>query len=541
MLRFATNDDTTMLAIAAGGYGGRPSPYVVNIHFIIGYILKTLYTVIPDVNWFTVLYFVMYFLASAYVICIIARVCESRAYALITGHIMAGLSFFLLMSFFSFTVVAYALLTAGLTGLIYADSRQPVPVRPIIISTVYIISAALMRTDVINTAIVMVTVYGIVSSVLLKDKKPLLRMSYVLIGLIVTEYIAIGSNTLCLMSNAVEAAFYNWGELRSKALDCAPVPYDEALFSQNGFSRASYDACYGAFYYIKDAVSADKMKMLTDWNVNRYDPHIIGYIRSHFGAYLTDGYRRIWQEMLAFITTAGVIAGSKVNRRKNLALYIAVISADYVYHFIRRPMLHVMMPTYVMGGILGTVLLAGSMAQLSGDKKRNKTVVEVITVLTVILTAGAAYGMIRDPIRYSMTLTGEQAKSLREGREYMRKHPDELFFALDPTVFAVSTDEDMWHNRYETEPYNLAGNWEIYSLPSNVMLESYGIDSKDPGRELPDNDKAIFLQSSEDMSDPNKGYVIDLYREYYDMDVHFEQISRLENGWKAYRLINNAK
>ena len=70
------------------------------------------------------------------------------------------------------------------------------------------------------------------------------------------------------------------------------------------------------------------------------------------------------------------------------------------------------------------------------------------------------------------------------------------------------------------------------------MFQYYGIDSSDPGRDLPDNDKAIFLQSDNDTTDPNSSYIIDLYREYYDMDVRFEQADRLENGWKAYWLMS---
>ena len=199
-----------------------------------------------------------------------------------------------------------------------------------------------------------------------------------------------------------------------------------------------------------------------------------------------------------------------------------------------------MMPTYVMGSIIGVVLLATDQSRgktSAGENKRMSMTMKIISALTLIIVTVAMIDIHQETARYSMTLTADQAESLHEGREYMRAHPDKLFFALDPAVFAVSTDEDMWHNRYADEPYNLAGNWEIYSVPSDAMFASYGIDHTDPGRELVNNDTAVFLQSDNVDMDPNDSYIIDLYKEYYGMSVRFELIDSLKNGWRSYRLI----
>lgn len=540
-IRYATNDDTTMVAIAAGGYGGEPSPYVVNIHYLIGYLLKTLYVRIPDVNWFTVWYLSMYLLAFTFITYIIVKSCRLKRSVLFVCLMTAAMSFYLFMSFFSFTVVAYALLTAGMAGVSYAEGQNSHGTSGhhtiFAISIIYIILAAMMRSDVINTAIVMIMAYGITTSLVFRDKRYLKSIVAMLLILAIIELLAASSNTWLLKREATEAAFFEWGEIRSKALDCTQVPYDEGLFAKHDFSEASYDACYGAFYYIRDAVSINHLQHLIDWNTNRYHPHIIGYVTAHFRAYAVPGYGRIWQGLFAFVVLAGIVTGCKKSRIKMLGLYASVIAADYAYYFIGRPMLHVMMPTYVMGSLLGATIIAYTIGG-EGDGTKTKPnmsyrVCVGSAILFFVIAAGSIY---KDPAIYSMTLTTEEADALHEGREYMRDHPDKLFVAMDPAVFAISTDEDMWHNRYASEPYNLAGNWEIYSLPSNAMMESYGIDPTDPGKDFVDNDKVVFLSSRADGVDTQTNYITELYREYYGIgDVEFKLIENLEN-WTAWKL-----
>ena len=110
-----------------------------------------------------------------------------------------------------------------------------------------------------------------------------------------------------------------------------------------------------------------------------------------------------------------------------------------------------------------------------------------------------------------------------------------MFCALDGGVFAVSTDEDMWDNRYAHDRYNLAGNWEIDSIPAYAMFRCYGIYDEDPGRYLADNDDVMFISSNEDSFDPEDNYVIDLYREYYGMFICFERVESID-GWGIYRI-----
>ena len=523
---YGTNDDTTMVAIAAGGYGGTPSPYIVNIHMLIGYILKNLYTYLPAVNWMTVTYLSMY--ASAFFVIdeILSGQSKNNCDTVIT-LCMTGISFYLMLSFFSFTVVAYALLTAGIMSL-WAKGVTPEAV-------ICIILASMMRSDVLNTAIVILFIYSLVYSLLSISLSDITKWSIELIaGLGGMELISYFSNVWLLGLNDREKAFLKWGEIRSRALDCTPVLYDRKLFETHGFSKATYDACYGAFYYIYDAVDTEKMRLLIEWNGNRYHFHVLGFIKAHLEAYTRLNYRGIWQSLFVAIVVLNLFRNNRQGRIKALSLYAGVLTADYVYYFVGRPLLHVMMPTYVMGSLLGLLEYIRNGSEL--DENNNMREQFVGTALIGMLTIGIITAIRYNPAKYSMVMTEEERESLREARQYIEDHQDKLFFALDPEVFALSVDEKMWINRYKDNRYNLAGNWEIYSVPSKRMFEYYCIDVSDPGRDALNSDSIIFLHSDPKQFDECDNYIIDLYYEYCKKKVRFERISTLANGWGIYIL-----
>ncbi len=54
-IRYEENDDVMMCMIANGVYGGEPNCHLVFINAIIGYLLKTLYTISHGIEWYTLL------------------------------------------------------------------------------------------------------------------------------------------------------------------------------------------------------------------------------------------------------------------------------------------------------------------------------------------------------------------------------------------------------------------------------------------------------------------------------------------------------
>lgn len=55
-IRFETNDDVVMLMISSGAYSGAPDYHLVFINVIYGIMLKALYTILPSMEWYTILF-----------------------------------------------------------------------------------------------------------------------------------------------------------------------------------------------------------------------------------------------------------------------------------------------------------------------------------------------------------------------------------------------------------------------------------------------------------------------------------------------------
>lgn len=53
--KFGTNDDVGMSQIANGGFTGAPSEHLIFINTVLGFTLKFLYTIIPTIQWYSVL------------------------------------------------------------------------------------------------------------------------------------------------------------------------------------------------------------------------------------------------------------------------------------------------------------------------------------------------------------------------------------------------------------------------------------------------------------------------------------------------------
>lgn len=112
-----------MLDIASGGYGA-PSPYIVNIHILLGYLYQFLFTLFPTTNWVTISYLLAYvgsFIALDWVFS-----SEKYNFPLSLAVLSSCLIFFL--NHFTFTVVAYCACIAGI--LFLTDAAREEKMRP---------------------------------------------------------------------------------------------------------------------------------------------------------------------------------------------------------------------------------------------------------------------------------------------------------------------------------------------------------------------------------------------------------------------------
>lgn len=63
---FETNDDTAMLSIASGSpFDGVPDAHLIFINYLYGLILTALYTLLPTIEWYTILFILIHIIANS--------------------------------------------------------------------------------------------------------------------------------------------------------------------------------------------------------------------------------------------------------------------------------------------------------------------------------------------------------------------------------------------------------------------------------------------------------------------------------------------
>ena len=540
-LRFATNDDTTMLAIASGGYG-IPSQYIVNIHILIGYLLKGLFIALPGINWLTVFYLCIYIIAFS---CLDAVVIEKSKNVLyfLGNIIILNICFVILIGYFSFTVVAYVSAIAGTTAVIYSFEGKAKTPLYCFWGIVLTILGALCRAEVLMTIILVLSLVSI-REVLKKKQFKYLIWEFVMGGIML---LSIKSNFWFLNQNPVEKEFLKWGELRSEALDCAVVPYEEVIFEEAGISREEYNACYNAFYYIKDAVSEEKMHKLVELNkiANKYNFDIVGFIIEHF-KYLTSfsSWELIYKWIFAILFILNMIFSKREGKEKIFSIWITIVGVEFLYYFINRPLYRVIMPTYMLGCILCILFLEINKIKLNiflqykvNCKKLYTSGCILLILFCIVISAG-------DKREYEKAAYSPERKKVLD---YMRKNNDKLFMAGDPAVFSIGICDSVWNYPGKNCNWNLIGNWEIYSVPSNTLMEQYGYsDYPNIAKEAINNDEILFLTTYSYGFEEGGEWIIDLYERYYQIRPQFKKITDLctnqindsaREDWAVYELI----
>jgi hypothetical protein len=64
-VRFETNDDAMMLLIGSGVYSGTPDAHLVFINYIYGLLVSFLYTYLPGIEWYTILFLSIHVIATS--------------------------------------------------------------------------------------------------------------------------------------------------------------------------------------------------------------------------------------------------------------------------------------------------------------------------------------------------------------------------------------------------------------------------------------------------------------------------------------------
>lgn len=538
-IHYATNDDTTMVDIASGAYG-KPSQYVINIHIFIGWLYKILFQLIPNINWVTISYAFVYIISFA----MMDYIFIDKKTNFILNYVTMNTAFIICVSYFSFTVVAYAGVIAGLIAMLYGVEQKKRNNFFTVSGMLLMLVGGAFRGEVIKSLLVILVIV-IITRI---RKTTLLRYVWVAFYSVILTIGIIQSNLWIEKINPIMNEALVWGEIRSAALDCAAVPYDEEIFEQNGITHEQYLMMYNAFYYDKDSLPIANFEKLIHMNKigNKYNFDIIQFIQElKAKCSIEKLFSRIYVYlfiMLLVIYLFRVFVDPQNRDFTAFGIIIGVVSVEFIFFFIQRNFYRVVMPNY----IFGIMLLLFYMPAVNGENKWCKIWSGAENVCLLMLFITALIYRINCYDLFSDSLKSEGRKAVLE---YMEQNNEVILLAGDPNVFSVDVARNIFDFTAKHGRWTIMGNWEIYSQPYYDLMSEYDISNPDKLLlEAINNPQIKILTSVGDNFPESYGYSLSWLKRRYNIDAFFvkeEDISKVKLSddytecWTLYSLRAN--
>lgn len=546
-LVYATNDDTTMVAIASGGYGA-PSQYVVFLHLILGYLLKYLFTICNGVNWVTVV-FLFSDMLSVLVLDMVFASVKREKMGFVCTVIVLDVALLIVLAYFTFTVVAYWAGIAGLIGMTYAFMENVDHGHRLltgICAGIAFVFCMMIRAEAVLSLVIVYASYIFVSLIFKRNWKPLIIALAAVCCMLVFK----GSNAWMNDLNPVQRDYMAWNKLRSAIVDYPMIPYDESDFSEKGITYNQHKAIYYGFNYDFDMVDMESMSALIERQSSRYDFDVMGMLKSHFSVWGSVrellSFTSLYRIMFAAVALFYLVFGRKQDFPFLFLTWGSTVAAECAFNFIRRPVYRVVMPGYLLAVVL-IMLYCGIDTQkerklhLQGISAQRMTV-----VMTAVLMCGSIFTYIQHGDYQAWMYSGTERAVL----DYMAENDDKVFLACDASLFGVEVSDSIWNHPGKRGIWNLIGSWDTYTVPYYELMERQGI--QDPNhvlREAIDSDKILLLTRYGDNMPIYCDWVLGLVEDNYHIKVEFEKVedvSRTDLGsgyltYSVYKLVTCAE
>lgn len=479
---YQTNDDTTIIALAGGAYG-QPSIYLDNIHIFLSYIFKVLFSYFPVINWVT-LFFISVLFISFIVI-------DNLAIKLFTDinyfnyfiiFVTIEISWFIVITYFTFTIVAYVSGISGILCLIYQFFSDVPKKRGWVAGGVLLLLCTLIRGEVLKSLVLVIFVLVIFLGI---TKKKLLQSILITAGPLILMMLMNFAHTALYSMNDVQREFWEWGEIRSAAVDCTPVDYvaHEEEFKRIGVDANIYQMIYNQYYFDYDAVSKEIFSSLKEMNTlkEKYNFDLPGIIKTFFS--VEEGvlyYEQFYRVLLLAMTVFALIN----SKGKKLEIFLVVLSTLFVtwlFYFINRPVYRVIMPNY----LLAILVILFIFLRDEGDRKNISLSYLIVYLLPLVTIISFCYF---NPV-HKLDKVTRHNEERQQIYKYLEAHEDKLFLSGNLSVYSIDVCRPILEFAGQNALWNLVGNWETFSVPYYELLENYEVENPDRlALELPDSD-----------------------------------------------------
>lgn len=532
---YQTNDDTTIIALASGAYG-QPSVYLDNIHIFLGYVFKTLFYYLPVINWITIFFIIVLFTSFIIIDYLAVKLCVNFNYFnYLIVFITIEISWFMVITYFTFTIVAYVSGISGILCLIYQFFSDAPKRRGWVIGSVLLLLCTLIRGEVLKSLILVIFPLVIFLGI---TKKKLLQSILIIAGPLVLMMSMNFVHTALYNMNDIQREFWEWGEIRSAAVDCAPVDYitHEEEFKRIGVDTNIYQMIYNQYYFDYDAVSKEVFSSLKEMNTvkEKYNFDLLNIIKAFFSVEEGILYYEQFYRVLLLVMAVFVLTNSKGKKLETFLIVLSTLFVTWLFYFINRPVYRVIMPNY----LLAILVILFIFLRDEEDKKNISLSYFIVYLLPLAITISFCY----------FNTVHKLDKETRHNEErqqiykYLEANEDKLFLSGNLSVYSIDVCRPIFEFAGQNALWNLVGNWETFSVPYYELLENYDIENPDRlALELPDSDTLRII------SNQGLGYIefAQFFDEYIENItnrtveiVPEEYIATLPDGeWWTFRVV----
>jgi len=540
-IHFGMNDDFYAQNLLSGAMGGQYL-YFKQINIALGGALAGLYSLSNAVNWYGVFLF-----AALLASCGLPGGILMDKFGLKIGIPMyiATIPFFfgMLLYNITFTLVSYALLTAGVLCLVYAfyiGDRKAARMLYILSAVAGMLSMTLRMEAVATAAVYFCSVTVLM---LLRYKKQALKP----VLTVAVMFAAIGA--LLLADNA----YYNSSEelkeydrfnaARTNVQDKAPLDYERysEAFSSLGWTPGDVEIVRGFYFPDNEKFDAEALEAIyasmEATHINSDPQAMLAELKNVFSSNNSFSMNNVYLLMWIFMFMAVAFATQRKKLFKVYSVFLAAL--PFLFHIlfviIWRVAFRVTYPHYVISAML--LMMFVDVARIKPDMAASASKRIVNSVFAGII-AVAAVGTVN--LFINIGLQGDQRRATLGSAvdngidgiyEYVNSNPDKAF------VYTVSSsimiEAGHCYSIFDTFPRDyfknlrMLGGWDSRSPSYNDFKERYGLD------ELPEdllNNNSVYLITPQEQQD----YLIASYfANNYGINVEYQAAGQLGEGLEA--------
>ena len=506
-------DDYLMNYINRGSFGNTADPYVVFINVMFGRITAAFYNLLPQINWFGI----MYISAVGFIFWALFYIFLEMKKSYIS-LIVIGILEFATMLCLTFTVIAYMGAAAFGAYCVHILTGEKRDTDKIIISLFLLMIGLGFRNGkkvLLSSLIIYIPVFWEKVRNIRFWKMKWYLLLVVFVCVFMWKY-----NGNQYYRNEFWSEYKEYNSVRSSVLDNPITDYEDNRedLERLGISQNDLTCLKQWIFADKNVYSLNTMRALADMNDLTEKREV--NLSNIFKSMVKEKYNYL------FAIFAVLFLVYSANGKRSIVALIALFTYILIAAlFVRnRPVERVMIPIYFSGII--AIMFCG-FGKVNDDYKKIKCIVE-ITVCVLLLIVSWYLG--REAMCINDQKTVEKIK-YEEVWDYIQNNQEYLFVGSSATINEMLGLSDIFNVGEELVTGNVMklGTWDMYSSRYYSQVKKYNLLHKDSVLlSMVENDNIIYMVAKD--YDFQTDYIMTFLKEHTKDSVSVELVGNFNES-----------